>query len=297
MHDGTIIMITEQINIQLFLSRLINNPRCLIRALGSPDKYCDEIKVSTSCKEAFKDFSSQHGLPFLASALMQSRKRKLAIIDTLPCYQKLKTADELDQLWHRYLFSFALDDHTPKNPVYESIAFCQYVLRHETLTPLDMLLLRYELARNETIIAYNTWPHRYMNQAVSIEKLEPETLDQYQLFVHPCAKIVTFAGNISILIKAVQSSDTIPSLYTLLDDKTNESIIFYKNYNNAKVTSFKLTGNLITLIKSLQTQQNLKDIYVLCQQSFNLSVEAFIQIIQQLSKLGLGTVLVNHMEQ
>lgn len=277
-------------NIQLVLSKLINNPRCLIRALGSPGLFFSELELSESCQEELINFLNTNSHAFLSSSLFLARKRFLAILESLQLFTKLKTLDCLDIYWNKYLFSFKLDDHAPKNPIYESLDFCRYIKKNEKLEKLEEIILDYEIERNTTILSYSTCPDSYSSLRIHTEKITEDNLQHYQLFFHPCLRIVKFFCNLSSLIASCQTQ---PSLDFLCKKykKEEEYVLFYKNYNNGKITSVKFTQQLKDIFDGFLSGQSLQDNLNLWSKNSIVAFDEFKQVLDSLVNFGICMVL------
>lgn len=280
----------ESTNIQLILSKLINNPRCLIRALGSPNLFFTEIGVPKNCQKPLVDFINTDSHAFLSSSLFLARKRFLAIIESLHLFRNLKTLDCLDIYWNKYLFSFKFNDHAPKNPIYESIDFCQYIKNNENIDKIESIILNYEIERNKTILSYNTCPYSYYSFRVSLGEINKKNLNNYKIFFHPSSRIVKFFCNISNLI-SVCKAETDSTALSRIYSKTKEEIFFYKNYNNGKIVSIKFTQQLKDIFETFHLDKSLEYNFHLFHKNSNISFEEFMQLINNLINFGIGIIL------
>lgn len=285
-------MTTETMNIQLILSKLITNPRCLIRALGNPNEYFTELLISGETLKQLVDFINTNSHQFLSSSLFLARKRFLTLLETLNIYRNIKTSDEIDIFWNKYLSSFKLDDHAPKNPMYESIDFCHYIKNNEKIDEIEDLILDYEITRNNIILAYNTWPHTYFLSSLKINDVILNELNDYEFFFHPCSKIIKFSGNISDLIRVCNTSINNTELKNIFKKSHSEELMFYKNYNTGKIISIKVTEplkNLIRSLKEIKTHKYTSPDFI--ENNFGLNTQAFIQTINNLIKNGVCMLL------
>jgi len=280
---------SETNTIQQVLSKLIINPRCLIRCLGSPKTFLNEIDISNNCREILYDFFEKESHQILASALFLARKRFLAIIESLYIYKKIKSMDELDILWNKYLSSFKYDDRAPKNPIYEVINFCNYIKVNENNSKLENLILEYEIAKHQVILNYNLWPNSYGVARDHINKNEIINIEEQYLFIHPCAKIIEFSGNITEVVHAITKS----ALTTdLIFKEKNEKLIFYKNFNNGMFTTISANKTILLLMDVIKQNITIKNMHEACEkENIFTDFNAFVDTIKKLVQIGIFIVI------
>lgn len=277
----------KELTLQSLLSKLVTNPRCLMRALGSPLSFVEEIRLNPTDKILLVDFLNENCHKFLASALFLFRKRFLSVLETLHLIEKIYSIDELDIFWTKYMATFKLYDNPPKNPMYESLTFCKYVLAREELDEIEKLIFQYEIYRNEICLQYNTYQDD-KHTLVSRNSLSTN------LFIHPCSQIIVFNGNISDIIKSCVNNKISLEKASIIYKKCEEYILFFKNFKIGKMTTIKISELHKLIIETIQASKDLKKAFRIMHAKYNIDYEQFKKVALQLVSIGLALPTHQH---
>jgi hypothetical protein len=262
-------METKRETVQSVLAKLITTPAHTVCDMNNSEKLLSPFNLSENDKKLLIQFFENYGEKFRASTILLRKRRWDNIKQSLQLVTKIFKFHPLEQYWDAYLKQLTYFNKTPKNPLIESVQFCEFLLTLNDLPVVYYPLIEYEKTRNQTIINYSLDFNDYKNNNKNI-------------LIHPCYIIKDFNCNISELVKLILLENLPQSLektYAL----SNESILFYKNWRKGGVATLKITPvikNFIFLITQGNTFSSISE-------SLNLSKEVFDRFLKKLIDCGL----------
>src|SRR3990167_4792195 len=111
-------------SIQTLIAKIVTNPKYVIKALHSPNRFIKTLNLSNVLSTQLLEFLNNYGSQFLAASFVLKKKRYDAIIEALPLISQIYAPEQLEAFWDRYLTRIDLNQIVSKNPIVESINFC-----------------------------------------------------------------------------------------------------------------------------------------------------------------------------
>lgn len=278
--------------IQLFLSKLVSNANYALKAFENPRRFIKSQMLSDTISVQFIQFMEEYGSQFVASSLILRRKRYLDVITALDLLSHLYSEIQLEKFWNRYMSNFELNDAVPKNPLMESVVFCQYLLKNEKISETEYELISYECIQNQTTIEYGLHEQGYSHLKLSPNDVNFFDSEEIFLLFHPCMKIHIFKCNISELIKAVKKDQSLDQI-TEQFKNCEENIVFYKNWHKGVMTSVKISETLKNIIGYIKYSNNSKQAYNNIKNNLNIDADECKKILQTLIQLGMILLISN----
>ncbi|WP_340614771.1 hypothetical protein [Xenorhabdus thailandensis] len=109
--------------INIYLSKLISNPKYSIKMYENPNKFMKINQISQENKDILVNFFRKNGDKFFKSSILQKTKRMEGLIMALPYLYKYLTKELFEYEFEKYLLSLDFDNEVKKNPIIESIFF------------------------------------------------------------------------------------------------------------------------------------------------------------------------------
>ena len=213
--------------------------------------------LTASDQSLFQDFMIQHYKKLWAASILSEEKRWREALLTIPLTVKAFGSIVLKKYWENYLNLFSPLDNIPISPIYESIAFLDYLLS----IPIDNFhkqVVLYEYTRNKTLTYEFNDMDQFENTHFINLKNDDTFLETCTVKINPSFSVIAF--NIS-LSSMVNLGHTHGSHYF--------DIGFYKNCQSGVVKTFQvsetihlalsmtnITTNALALIRQLSTSTN-----------------------------------------
>lgn len=245
--------ITHTVTVQQALAMLVVNPAASLRLLETRDPSSVGLEMSDQTKSALISFLSTHGRAFRTSVLLLRKRRLDSVLDTLTVVSRLFSEYELACYWDDYLASIAIEERCPKNPLFESLHFCRYVLGSLSQSDPHAALMAYDLARNEVMAAIATDGVPYYHDPAN------EDSGRYAPFLHPSSRVEAFPTNVGVMVKML--ADGI-SRNLVIEASTGqpEVVLFFKNWKRGGVGSLRLNAPAKKALTLLNGQRSTKDL-------------------------------------
>ena len=283
-------------NIQLLLSKLVTNPSFLIKSLENPAKFVKSINLTDSTAQQFIEFAEKYGQKFMISALVLRKKRLIDIKASLNLLNIFYNERQFDKFWDRYLSEIELDDVVPKNPLLESVKFCQYLLDKEKISTLEQSLITYDLVKTKVMIDYGLHPHAYNHLRYS--NLDEKLLnsENTKIFFHPCMQIQPFNNNISEVVKYLLKNKSSKEIVNIIHQPSIEELLFFKNIHKGTILAVKLDNTLKSVIEALQQSEHSRHAFENMKRYLNINLKESINVVKNLVDSGLVMLIPNNSE-
>ncbi|MDP1574324.1 MAG: hypothetical protein Q8L78_05285 [Coxiellaceae bacterium] len=284
-------------SIQTIMAMLITNKRYVLKALENPKKFINQYQVSEKTSDEFITFINNYGSKFISSALLLNKKRFDSVISALTVINKLFSISQLEMIWERYLTTIEIDEEVPKNPLLESIRFCQYVNDFEKIDEIQRNLIEYETIRNQVIIDHSLHNVGYSQLSAEFNTAIPEEAKKIKGFIHPCAQIKEFSCNISELIQALANDSSKEDLKRVYKG-SNEKMLFCKNWIKGGILSVKISEVILNAIAILHSSKTLPDFITLLSEKLSINSIDANTLIKMLIQSGIMIVIpVNNLSE
>lgn len=243
----------REVTVQQALAMLVVNPAAALRVLDTQSLSCVGLDVPPQEHDEFASFLAVHGRAFRASVLLLRKRRMDNVLDTLTVSKQLFSEYELACYWDDYLASLPIDAMTPKNPLLDSISFGRFILAELTLADPQSALVAYDVARNEVLAAIAADENQY-NRVIDAEEAS-----QWAPFVHPAARMETFATNVGTMVKLLAAGKERNQVLEASTAQT-ESILFFKNWVRGGVGSLRASAAVSSAIALLDGRCSAKSL-------------------------------------
>ncbi len=276
-------------NIQSLLAKAVTHPYQAEMMVKNPEKFIENIGAAHEAKHMIFDFIKNYGDKFINASLLLKKKRYDGVIAALPLLAKIYNQEKLLTYWEAYLKSHTIDHQAEKNPINESIEFCNYLLNNQSSGKAEQQLLHYEIKRNQTLLAYGEHEYAYSHLQQVFNETSRESWQQVKIFFHPCAQIEIFPCNISILLKMLQSNADLQALEAAYVAKT-ETLFLYKNWHKGLITVIYLNQIFRTAIDELKQGTNLAE-FLHKKLKENVEENEIITFIRSLINSGIAILI------
>ncbi|MDX7997736.1 hypothetical protein FE394_00615 [Xenorhabdus sp. Reich] len=234
-------MNTKIKEINIYLSKLISNPKYSIKMHENPHKFMIEHDISKENKELIINFFKINGDKFVKSSILQKIRRMDGLISALPILYSYLGKEKFECKFEEYFINLSFNDNVKKNPIFESVFFCRHIIKNTKDNIIKSIAL-YEKEKNKIIInlEVKTSDNEKENNGNEIENNEiPEAL----LISNPTIRIIKFNIDILSLLSDI-NKNTSKENYQKKSQRKKSKVLFYRKENSNKVISLSI-GNII----------------------------------------------------
>lgn len=277
-------------SIQTIMAMLITNKRYALKAFENPKKFINRYQVSEKISNEFVLFINNFGAKFISSSLLLNKKRFDGVLSTLTVINKLFSISQLEMIWERYLTTIEIEEEVPKNPLLESIRFCDYINDFEKIDAIQKNIIEYEAIRNQAIIDHSFHGAAYSQLSMEFNILDQEGMKKIKGFIHPCSQIKEFNCNVSELIQRIANGCTKEDLEKSYK-KSNEKMLFCKNWIKGGILSVKISEVILNAISDLSSSETMSDFLVSLFEKSSISSIDANTLIKLLIQSGIMIVI------
>ncbi|MCG3460397.1 hypothetical protein L7G72_00690 [Xenorhabdus bovienii] len=269
--------------INIYLSKLISNPKYSIKMYENPNKFMEIYHISQSSRGILIDFFRRNGSKFVNSSILQKTKRMDGLIMSLPNLYNYLNKDNFELEFEKYLINIDFNNEVKKNPIIESTFFCEHIIQ-KTGDDLLRTIALYEKEKNNLLIDLQ---EKTFNIEVELSKdIKYDAIEKIFIVSNPTIRIKEFDTNIKSLLSLIEKENFREELNKKME-KVKTNIVFYRRDRTRKITSLSI-GNIINyIILTCKTPISACKLFEKINKQYILDRESFSKTLKILSSKNL----------
>ncbi|WP_445496944.1 hypothetical protein [Photorhabdus sp. SF281] len=269
--------------INIYLSKLISNPKYSIKMYENPNKFMDKYRVAQENREVLINFFRKNGGRFVNSSILQKIKRMDGLKGALPNIYKYLGEEKFEFEFEKYLNSLNFNNEVKKNPVIESEVFCNFMINSTEDEILELIAL-YEKEKNRLIIDLQNMNNNSWKDY--IPKTDIGKMEKIFVISHPTVRIKKFAKNISVLLNLLHKGEPPNVLKDHLMEKRS-NILFYKKDKSREIVSCMIGDIICHIILSCKNEILASNMFNEASEYYGIDKNTFVSTLKTLNSKGL----------
>ncbi|OKP04807.1 hypothetical protein [Xenorhabdus eapokensis] len=272
--------------INIYLSKLISNPKYSIKMYENPNKFMKINYISQENKDILVDFFRKNGDKFVKSSILQKNKRMEGLIMALPYLYKYLAKEQFEYEFEKYLLNLDFDNEVKKNPIIESIFFCRHIINKTKDNILKNIAI-YEKEKNSLLIDLQQNNLLNPNTKENL-KYNIDDIDLERLFIASNSTIRIKKFNIDIISVLSLIDKKLPKDAIKKTPNKNElNILFYKKQKSRKIISLSIGDIINHIIFLCKKVISFSELYQEINKLYNIDKECFITTLKNLRSNNL----------
>ncbi|MCW7762301.1 hypothetical protein [Photorhabdus luminescens] len=272
----------NQREINIYLSKLISNPKYSIKMYENPNKFMDKYYIATESREVLIDFFKKNGGRFVNSSILQKIKRMDGLKAALTNVYRYLGEEKFELEFEKYLNSLPFNNDVKRNPVIESEFFCSFIIDSIGDDVLKLIAL-YEKEKNNLIIDLQNTDDNWIDYT---PKIDIAPLEKVFVISHPTVRVKKFTKNINVLLDLLHKGKP-PSVLkeNLMERESN--IMFYKKNKSREIISCMIGDVICHIILSCKNVILASNIFNEVNECYDIDKDTFISSLKMLNSNGL----------